>query len=190
MSLVWPDLALNTRSNSLVASGLTITPLLLHSRVSTNCRNFSIWTWYATWLSELRICVRDEMLFKVCSSFLCLFILLSVNPAKFVYVSKVSPRISIGKRDMFALIDLKWEVIVRLVDISGIVGHRWWDFLFINGLFAPNWRYLQLHVYNVHTQIYHIKYAAIEYVFSLLVRMFRSIIVPDEQPWKGSLWHP
>jgi hypothetical protein len=46
---------------------------------------------------------------------------------------------------------------------------------------------LQLHVYNVHTQIYHIKYAAIEYVHSLLVRMFRSILVSDEQLWKGSL---
>ena len=113
-----------------------------------------------------------------------------LTPPHFSTCPKPAPGFPLENVVFYEFINLKWRVVVRLVDISGIVGHRWWDFLFINSLYSTNWRYLKLHVYKLHTQMYHIKYAAIKYVHSLLVRMFRSIIVSDEQLWKGSLWHP
>ena len=52
--MIWPVWRSNPQSTSLVANSLTITPpLLRHSRVSTACIHFPIWTWYATCICVL-----------------------------------------------------------------------------------------------------------------------------------------
>ena len=68
-----------------------------------------------------------------------------------------------------------WLILVELLVI--VVD----TFFSLNSFDAPKCRYLQLSAYNVHTQGYHIKYAAVEYVYFLLVRIFRSVPASDEE---------
>ena len=71
---------------------------------------------------------------------------------------------------IFVFNDLKWEVVVRFVDTSGINVIAVDTFFPQYSFNVPNSKYLRL-------RIYHIKHAAIEYIYFLLVRIFRSVVV-------------
>ena len=70
------------------------------------------------WLSELRICVEDEIMSKLCSSFLCLFVLFWECPLNRTFLFLVLGRFLCTTRTINKRSAISWKLCLLISGIS------------------------------------------------------------------------